>query len=239
MVIRKRPREHLHDVFSAHDVSESDPRDLYNLLRTCRTLYEYSKDISRGDHLLSRFYINIPGPVQQESLLVHQIGSGKLQIFVMNPKWQRAREPVVQRDFRGPRNFDSIKSIRPQQLNEHSDTLVDMLSRQCLRWISTFVHWPIENPGGLSDDSVANPNPMANLRQNFLGVTNFHQYDRSARPRNGGDEDVHGDSGYRNQKFWAMICHCKRDTFLILYNARGTIWDRSFVCPRVAMVTST
>lgn len=224
-------------MFSAHDVSESDPRDLYNLLRTCRTLYEYSKDISWGDHLLSRFYINIPGPVQQESLLVHQIGSGKLQIFVMNPKWQPAREPVVQRDFRISRTVDSIKPIRLRQPNEHSDTLVDMLSRQCLKWISTFVHWPIENPEELIGNSVVDPNLMANLRQNFLGVTNFHQYDRSTRPRNSGD--VRGVSGYRGQGFWAMICHCKRDTFLVIYNARGTVWDRSFVCPRVAMVTNT
>lgn len=238
MVIRKRPQEHLHDVFSAHDVSESDPRDLYNLLRTCRTLYEYSKDISRGDHLLGRFYINIPGPVQQESLLVHQIGSGKLQIFVMNPKWQPAREPVVQRDFRGSRPVESMKAIRHRQPNEHSDTLVDMLGRQCLKWISTFVHWPIGNPE-LSNNSVASPNLMANLRQNFLGVTNFHQYDRLARPRNSEDDDVYNVSGYRNQRFWAMICHCKKDTFLVIYNARGTVWDRSFVCPRVAMVTST
>lgn len=74
---------------------------------------------------------------------------------------------------------------------------------------------------------------MSNLRQNFLGVTNFHQYDDNTG--NSPDEDTRR----YGTRFWAMICHCKRDTFLIIYNAHGTVWDRSFACPRVAMVAST
>lgn len=239
MVIRKTPREHLHEVFSTHDVLESDPRDLYNLLRTCRTLYEYSKDITRGNQLLSRFYITIPGPVEQEPLLVHQIGSGKPQIFVLNPEYRFPREPVVQKDLWGSYIADSMISMCLRQPNEHLDALVDMLSRQCLRWISTFVCWPFDNPEESNDGPVANLNLMANLRQNFLGVTNFHQCDNPAGLRNSKDGEIHSGSGYRNQRFWAMICHCKRDRFLIIYNARGTVWDRSFACPRVAMIAST
>lgn len=228
MVVRKRPQEHLHEVFSAHDVLESDPRDLYNLLRTCRTLYESSGDVARGRQLLSRFYIDVPGPGQQEPRLVRQIDSGKLHIFVVNPKWQHAREPalVAQVGFRG--FTDSMISMRPQQPDGQSDVLVDMLSRQCLRWISAFVHWPFDN-----DPPAANSQLMSNLRQNFLGVTNFHQYDDNAG--SGPDEDTRR----YGTRFWAMICHCKQDTFLIIYNAHGTVWDRSFACPRVAMVAST
>lgn len=237
-VIRKRPQEYLYEVFRGHDVSEPDPRDLHNLLRTCRTFYESPEDLARGNQLLSRFYINIPGPVEQEPSLVHQIGSGELQLFVVNPKRQLDHGPLVRRDYQDSR-IDSRISIHPQQRSEHSDALVDMLSRQCLKWIATFIHWPFDNPEKPNDNSATNSDPMSNLRQNFLGVINFHQYDSSTKPRNNEGEGINSISGCRTRRFWAIICHCKRDAFLIIYNSRGTVWDRSFTCPIVAMVTST
>lgn len=236
-MIRKLPHDHLHEVFQGHDVLESDPRDLYNLLRTCRTLYENYEDIIQGKQLFSRFYLNISRPLQQEPQLIHQISSGKLQIFVVNPNRQPACEPTIEKDFKDPWLVHSKTSARYRQLNGNKDDMVAMLSRQCLKWVGTFIHWPSDNPEQSNDDPVLDL--MVNLQQNFLGIINFHQYDSSTRFGSNPEEDICGVAGYGARRFWAMICHCKTDRFLVIHNARGTVWDCSFTCPRIAMVTST
>lgn len=191
----------------------------------------------KGNQLFNRFYLNILRPPNQEPQLIQQEGTGKLQVFVVNPKWQFAWESVVQRAFQDPSIVHPKGSIRPQEPSENKDVLIDMLSRQCLKWIGTFSHWPSDSPLQANDDPTVAL--MANLRQNIFGIINFHQYVNSVRPEYNASKGIRGVSGCGTQRFWAMICHCKRNNFLVIYNARGTIWDHNFTCPRIAVVTDT
>lgn len=233
VTIRKVPHEHLHGFFQSREVLDSDPRDLFNFLRTCRKLYRLYEDVLRNKQLLCRFYVNISRPLPQESQLaiVSGIGKGKLRTFVFNPKSQNNSQPTIEYNFRDPCNFDPKTALCTYQQNDNRDALVDLLSQHCLKWVRTFIHWPPGQEGGNGDPTVG---LLLDLQNNFLGVINFHQYDPAGR----NPEEARGTVACGAQRFWAMICHCKVDRFLVLQSVCGTVWDRTFACPRVAVVTN-
>ncbi|PWW77407.1 hypothetical protein C7212DRAFT_362631 [Tuber magnatum] len=202
--IRKSRRQYLHDFFEGHLIVESDPRDLFNLICTCRTIYKAYKEMGRSDQILDQFYIEIPRPPRLEPQLVRVTGPGKLQTFVANPKRQHPSELYRQKPPQPSWVVRSRLAGRLGQLNEDRDTLADILDQHCVKWVSTFVTWPISSEGEQSFPHGSGAQQLVDFRQNFLGVLNFHQYENPIRFM---DNEGQTQGGFGHVGFWAMICH--------------------------------
>ncbi|RPA95787.1 hypothetical protein L873DRAFT_1289078 [Choiromyces venosus 120613-1] len=232
--IRKLRRQYLHGFFESHRIIESDPRDLFNLICSCRTIYKAYKEMRRSDQILDQFYIEIPRPPRLEPQLVRIIGPGKLQTFVANPKRQRSSELYRQKL---PQASWVVRSRLAglEQLDEDRDALGDILGQHCVKWVSTFISWPVFSDGEQSFPHDPATQQLVDFRQNFLGVLNFHQYENPSRFMD--NEGQPGSFGHVG--FWAMICHCRMGKFLVLHSSSGSIWERNIPCPRIALVTDS
>ena len=155
---------------------------------------------------------------------------GKLQAFVANPDRLSSSEPLHQRSPQPAwimRSNTAARDGRIQKLDDLRDTLVDIVSKNCEKWVSTFVSWPVYPHGEFLCIHGPATLQLVNIRQNFLGVLNVHQFESSV-------EQV-----YRPARFWAMICHCKANKFLVLHSWGGSLWDRAIACPRNAQVVDS
>ncbi|CUS11971.1 unnamed protein product [Tuber aestivum] len=234
--VRKPGRQYLHDFFESHQIIESDPRDLFNLICTCRTIYKAYRKMRRSDQILDQFYIEIPRPPRLEPQLVRMTGPGKLQTFVANPKRQRPFELYRQKPPQPSWVIRSRQAGSLGQLDEDRDALADILGQHCVKWVSTFVTCPVLSEGEQSFPLDRATQQLVDFRQNFLGVLNFHQYENPIRFM---DNEGQTPGGFEHVGFWAMICHCKMGGFLVLHSSGGSVWDRNIVCPRIALVTGS
>ncbi|KAG0640051.1 hypothetical protein HOY80DRAFT_1071295 [Tuber brumale] len=234
--IRKSRCQYLHGFFESHLIIESDPRDLFNLICTCRTIYKAYKETRQSDQILYQFYIEIPRPPRPEPQLVRIPGPGRLQTFVANPKRQRPSELYSQKNPQPSWIVRSRLAGQLEQLDEDRDALADILGQHCVKWVSTFISWPAFSDGEQSIPHDPAAQELVDFRQNFLGVLNFHQYDTAGRFMDGEGQTP---GGFGHASFWAMICHGRMGKFLVLHSSGGSIWDRNIACPRVALVTGS
>jgi len=234
--IRKSRNQYLHGFFESHRIVDSDPRDLFNLICTCRTIYKAYKEMRRSNKILDQFHIEILRPPQLEPQLVRMTSPGKLQTFVPNPKRQHSSELYRQNPPQPSWAVRSKLAGRLGQLDEDRDALSDILSQHCVKWVSTFISWPASSDSEQPFPHDPATQQLVEFRQNFLGVLNFHQYENPSRFMH---KDGHTPGGFGHVGFWVMICHCREGKFLVLHSSSGSIWNQNIACPRIASVTDS
>ncbi|KAH8145439.1 uncharacterized protein LAJ45_10561 [Morchella importuna] len=228
--IHKGRTIHLNGQSGRHETYESDPQDLYHTLLTCKAIFKPYENILQKQKLLELFYLQIAKPPHHESRLIEMEVPEKFRKFVAKEEMQHHAGSVLQDSVGIEFISQSMGSLSLGQSykveNSTSDDLVDLLSQNCVKRAETF--------GFKNEKDQSEVDILRDLKNQFLGIINFYQYDTTQ------DYFVNGGKagGHRPKEFWAMICHCKKDRFLVLHSVGGKVWDRNFACPRVAEVTS-
>ncbi|KAI5838312.1 hypothetical protein DFP73DRAFT_600128 [Morchella snyderi] len=228
--IRKGRNIHLNGQSGRHETFESDPQDLYYALLTCKAIFKPYENILQKRKLLELFYLQIAESPHHKSRLVEVETPEKFRKFVANEETQHHASSVLQNSIRVefiPESMGSLSFGQSHKIkNGISDDLIDLLSQNCVKRAETF--------GFKNEQDQSEVDILRDLKNQFLGIINFSQYDATQDYLVSGEKTCgHGPKG-----FWAMICHCKKDRFLVLHSVGGNVWDRNFACPRVAEVTS-
>lgn len=242
--IEKKDYDHLYRFFQSHRISEPDPRHLFNLLRTCRTLYSSANAAWGEVPLINQFFISIRQGVRAGSRTY--IDAPNLTVFSRDLTHQIRHE--TQFTARYPSSQQQQLRHRSGGWQEEESAFKDLIHRRCIKWVQTFCRWPPSiigiTPAAAHeqhhDDSFAEL--LLDFDKRFVGVVNFHHYDDNAREHlmttsAGGSTRAADLSGFGGFAFWAVICYCTPKEFLVLHSAGNSVWDQSSECPRIAITT--
>lgn len=211
-----------------HGIYESNPQDLYHALLSCKTIFKPYENFLRKGNLLELFYIQVIKPPYYESRLIETESPEKFRKFVASAETQQYNSQTPRSPFGIELISESmgLLSFEHPNINENGlrDYLIDLLSQNCVKRVETF--------GFKNEKDQSEVDILRGLKNQFLGIINFYQSDTAQGcPLGSQKTNCHGSKG-----FWAMICHCKNNKFLVLYSVGGNVWDRNFACPRVAEV---